>query len=162
MKGYILMMLTMICQLLQARDIKMNIESYHYIKSTNGETITIVEYQLTNRSDEPYFTWIDFNNHNEKRDKKIHRYFYAPHGDLNLATLMTDNVIRTSREVIIGATFIKRLKPGESFKYIVVNEKDNDDFSKNIIVEKVSYVSKTIGFNVPESFEYDNTELVVF
>lgn len=78
MKGYILMMLTMICQLLQARDIKMNIESYHYIKSTNGETITIVEYQLTNRSDEPYFTWIDFNNHNEKRNKKIHRYFYAP------------------------------------------------------------------------------------
>lgn len=97
--------------------------------------------------------------------KGIKRYidtFYAPHGDLNLATLMTDNVIRTSREVIIGATFIKRLKPGESFKYIVVNEKDNDDFSKNIIVEKVSYVSKTIGFNVPESFEYDKTELVVF
>lgn len=152
----------MICHLLSARDIKMDIESYHYINSTNGEIINIIEYQMTNQSDEPYFTWLDFNNHNEKGKRKIHRYFYAHHGDLNLATLMTDNVMQTSREVIIGKTFIKRLKPGESFKYIVVNKKDNDDFSKNIIAEKVSYVSKIIGFSIPESFEYNKTELVVF
>ena len=81
---------------------------------------------------------------------------------MNLAALMTDNVVRTSREVTIGKTFIKRLEPGESFKYIAAKDKDNDDFSKNIIVEKVSYVSKIIGFNVPESFEYDKTELIVF
>ena len=70
-----------------------------------------------------------------------------------LAALMTDNVVRTSREVTIGKTFIKRLEPCESVKYIVAKDKDNDDFSNNIIVEKVSYVSKIIGFNVPESFE---------
>ena len=80
---------------------------------------------------------------------------------MNLATLMTDNVVRIGDEIILGKTFIKRLSPGESFKYIVVNEKENSDFSKSIVIEKVSSVSKIIGFNVPESFEYDKTELIV-
>lgn len=74
---------------------------------------------------------------------------------------MTDNVVRSDNEIILGKTFIKRLDPGESFKYVVVNEKENYDFSKSIVIEKVSYVSKIIGFNVPESFEYDKPELIV-
>ncbi len=162
MKGYILIMLMIMCQLHTTKDIKVHIESYSYTNYLSDEKITFREYLIMNKSEEPYFTWVDFSNHNTTARKKIYRYFFVSHDDLNLAALMTDNVVRTSREVTIGKTFIKRLKSGESFKYIVVKEKDNDDFSKNIIVEKVSYVSKIIGFNVPESFEYDKTELIVF
>lgn len=162
MKGYILIMLMMMCQLHTTKDIKLHIESYSYVNYFSGEKITFTEYLITNKSEEPYFTWVDFSNHNTTVREKIYRYFFASHDDLNLAALMTDNVVRTSREVTIGKTFIKRLEPGESFKYIVAKDKDNDDFSKNIIVEKVSYVSKIIGFNVPESFEYDKNELIVF
>ena len=162
MRGYILITLMMMCQLHTTKDIKVHVESCSYINNFIGEKNTFVEYLITNKSEEPYFTWVDFSNHNTTARKRIYRYFFASHEDLNLAALMTDNVVRTSKEVIIGKTFIKRLKPGESFKYIVMKEKGNDDFGKNIIVEKVSYVSKIIGFNVPESFEYDKNELIVF
>ena len=161
MKGNILVILMMICQLYTTKDIKVQIESYSYINEFSGSKNTFIEYNITNKSDEPYFTWVDFNNHNTKGWEKIYRYFFTFYDDMNLATLMTDNVVRISDEIILGKTFIKRLSPGESFKYIVVNEKENSDFSKSIVIEKVSSVSKIIGFNVPESFEYDKTELIV-
>lgn len=152
------MSLMMICQLHMAKDIEVQVESYSYIDDSTRTKITLVEYRIKNQSNEPYFTWIDFDNHNEKR---IHRYFFEPHNDFNLAALMTDNVVRDSNEIILGRTFIKRLGPQESFKYIVVCREKTDDFSKYIVVEEASLVNKIIGFDVPEAFEYNKSELVV-
>lgn len=161
MKEFLLMSLMMICQLHMAKDIEVQVESYSYTNDSTSAQITLVEYRIKNQSNEPYFTWIDFDNHKGKSEKRIHRYFFAPHNDFNLATLMTDNVVQDSSETILGRTFIKRLEPQESFKYIVVCREKNDDFSKYIVVEKTSFVSKIIGFNVPEVFLYGKSELVV-
>lgn len=73
MKGHILIILMMVCQLHTTRDIKVQIESYSYINEFSGGKTTFVEYNITNKSDEPYFTWVDFNNHNTKGRKMIYR-----------------------------------------------------------------------------------------
>lgn len=156
------MSLMMLCQLHMAKDIEAQVESYsYYTDDSTRAKITLVEYRIKNQSNEPFFTWIDFDNYNEKSGKRIHRYFWGPHNDFNLATLMTDNVVRDSNEIILGRTFIKRLGPQESFKYIVVCREKIDDFYKYIVVEKASLVNKIIGFDVPEAFEYNKSELVV-
>lgn len=62
MKGYILIMLMMMCQLHTTKDIKLHIESYSYVNYFSGEKITFTEYLITNKSEEPYFTWVDFSN----------------------------------------------------------------------------------------------------
>ena len=161
MKGYLLITIIMLCQFHTTKDIEMNIESYSYVNGSNGVEVNLVEYSIRNLSEEPYYTWIDFNDCDERRGKRIYEYFFIRHRDVNLATLMTDNVVLTDYEMILGETFIKRLDPQESFKYIVAGKKENDNFEKKIIVEKASDIRKVTGFDVPEFFEFSRSELVV-
>ncbi len=151
----------LVCQMLAAKDVVVSDSTYSYTKGASGEKIRITEYTVRNMSDEPYLTWVDFGGRGEARRRRIFRYFHAPRGDMNLAMLMTDNVARESEDVILGVSFIKVLKPHGSFKYVVVNEKDDRDFRRGIVVEKASVVAKIIGFQVPETFSFANDELVV-
>ena len=161
MRGYLLVAMLLVCQMLAAKDIEVSDSTYSYTKGVRGEKIRITEYTVRNMSDEQYLTWVDFSGRDETRRRRIFRYFHAPHGDMNLAMLMTDNVARESEDIILGVSFIKVLKPHGSFKYVVVNEKDGKDFRKGIVVEKASAVAKIIGFQVPETFSFAKDELAV-
>ena len=88
----------------------------------NGETKLVTEYIVQNESSERVISWIDYCNCPQGDIiKKVKHYFFSPHGDFNLITLMTDNVSYTYYQPIIGFSFLKIIEPKESFTYIGSN-----------------------------------------
>lgn len=92
-----------------------------------GFSEKMIEYTLTNVSSLNYYTWVDYNASfiNDDRDSSIYRYFFVIHDDLNLGTLLTDNIDFKSLYPEIGVSFLKLIKPQESFSYIVPIQTNN-------------------------------------
>lgn len=124
------------------------IATFFYQYYTNGNiTITIHEpccyctnctqdyiiYELNNTSTEDYYTWVDFNSSFTTREKAgIIRYFFSRHGDFSLGSLLHDNVVFKEKFIpVIGETFLKRIKPNESFRYIV-SKQISEDFKDHL------------------------------
>lgn len=111
---------------------------------------------ITNASDERVYSWIDFNyDPSLSQSRNIKMYVCKPHGDFNLITLLTDNVIFIDNEPIIGAFFITIIEPNETFIYLGVKD---ETILNNIVTVKESQFKQIMGF--PLSDGYINKEAI--
>lgn len=108
--------------------IKVETTQYKYRAYLGAESeIEVIECRITNCDTLPCYSWVYPDSVrlslNDERRAILH-YFFKPSGDVNNIQLMGDNCTGslTEKEIIIGATFIKKVNPGESFTYIIFRD----------------------------------------
>ena len=50
-----------------------------------------IEYVITNKSSELYYTWIDYSIADTNSTESAKKYFFSFHGDLSLSSVLFDN-----------------------------------------------------------------------
>lgn len=99
---------------------------YSYYDMTLEQVIHVQEIEIKNSSSQDFYTWIlddDFEQitGTVSDDRIINWYFNRLVGDFSFLALMTDNVYYPNGFIpVIGACFLKRISPGESFKYSIL------------------------------------------
>lgn len=150
--------------------ITMDVRPFTYSQISNPDDIITLkgaEYSFTNNSDEPYLTWIDFGLSDKTQvslSESVRNYFFKQKGDFSLYSLYVDNVtgFYPQNEPVIGFSFLKRIKPGEVFRYIVLGDVSNDAKLKNSIrVEKESCVMYYLKYKEYEVFLYNKPYIVI-
>ena len=106
---------------------------------------TVSEYILTNNSDEYLYTWIDFKQvYSPETAKGCSKFFFGQaYGNISLIALLTDNCFFNGFIPEIGKTFIKRIEPKGHFRYIIINQSDQD-LSNHIFY----LIQSQIGFKI--------------
>lgn len=125
-----------------------NYEYYHYYGTEKTYVWNLV---ITNNSDENYLTWINKNDNvmDYAEETQIKNFFRA--GRPRLFFLWFDGEYS---EKILGQTFLKLLKPGESFSYNVVQKvKKEPSIKKKISIAKESVVQIYTQFKISECFD---------
>lgn len=120
----------------------------------------VEEYRISNNSSEEYVTWISKDAISGKTPKElIHDYFQKIKGDFNLVSLFYENLL-DNKQVTIGHTFMKIIKPNESFSYFLCN--DNASFYKDrIVVLKKKVVERQIRMKLNYEYSYGNHLLII-
>ena len=127
------------------------------ISCSDGDVIISVnQYQnrsqgvITNNSSDNIYTWLDLEastQENNRLELAI-RYMFKPFGDFNLCVLLTDNVAFPEKFIpVIGKTFLKRIKPGDSFFYIV-DKRVIDDLQPHIIYITETELASLVGYPI--------------
>lgn len=105
----------------------------------------------------------------ECTDSMIHDFFYAKRIEGLMGNkLSRDSLFFRSKPIFVANKvntdcFIKRLKPKESFFYIIIGENINwKTFRKSIFYAPEPVVEKVIGREIPQRILYPLSELVVF
>jgi hypothetical protein len=112
--------------------------------------INIRSVKITNTTKEDYITWISYDYTNLiSNEEAIHRYFGKQIGDFSLSFLLYENLLNSSLTNRIGTTFMKRIKPGETFEYLIIKKNIHIDFYERRIIlipliEIEQYLQKTI------------------
>lgn len=154
------------CSLLSSKpiDIKRQTALYQYPNTY----VCCVDYSITNRSSEPYLTWLDFDKQTDSSlsdEKLVRNYFLKNKGDFSFLTLMTDNVVFIDGySPIIGYTFVKQLNPGESFDYYLFSDKKNqfmNDVLLPIITIPKSKVEEVLGIRISDSFLFTPSFVII-
>ena len=136
---------------------EVNYEYYHYYSTAKTYVWNFV---ITNNSNENYLTWINNNDNVMGYDEEaqIKNFFFAERPPLFF--LWGDGEYS---EKILGQTFLKILKPGESFSYNVVqNVRKEPSIKKKISIAKESIVQIYTRFKISDCFDvpylyaYDN------
>ena len=125
-----------------------NYEFYHYYGTEKTYVWNLV---ITNNSAENYLTWINKNDNvmDYAEETQIKNFFRA--GRPRLFFLWSDGEYS---EKILGQTFLKLLKPGESFSYNVVQKvKKEPSLKKKISIAKESVVQIYTQFKISECFD---------
>ena len=125
-----------------------NYEYYHYYGTEKTYVWNLV---ITNNSAENYLTWINKNDNvmDYAEETQIKNFFRA--GRPRLFFLWSDGEYS---EKILGQTFLKLLKPGESFSYNVVQKvKKEPSIKKKISIAKESVVQIYTQFKISECFD---------
>ncbi len=131
--------------------------------------IVLQEYRITNNSSQCYYTWLDSNQGKDSKDSSVwlKRYLFAPKGDFSFASLMFDNVVfEGSFKPELGFSFMKRIKPGESFSYILYSSTRDSLHSKSsfdslINIESESLINSLLPGGIPEEFLYQNEQIIL-
>lgn len=136
------------------------VERNEYLIRNNDISIHVYEYSIINITDEAIYTWIDYNSPYSGvcNTKAIIRFFYDFHDGLNLATLLTDNVVLKDFRPKIGVNFIKRLLPQESFKYIGI---DNNEYQKYVFYISDSDLKSIVGAPIRDDALYNGDYVII-
>ena len=112
----------------------------------NGAEVRQRLYIIHNTSQDSYFTWVNFDDTLKGDTKKlIRRYFYSSHNDFRLFDLLMDDIVFTEVfEPTVGITFLKIIKPGETFTYITETD---IDLAPHIVYMKDTEVESVIGYS---------------
>lgn len=116
--------------------------SYSYIKS----------YRITNNSKEDYVTWVSsmFTN-SISNEEAIHRYFRNQIGDYNILFLLQEKLLNSSLTNRIGTSFMKRIKPKETFEYLIIKRNScSDYFEKRLFLIPRQEIEKYLQTEIPE------------
>lgn len=144
----------------QDNDISIREDNYEYYHYHDTEKTYVWNLVITNNSNENYLTWINKNDNvmGYAEEAQIKNFFLAERP--RLFFLWGDGEYS---EKILGQTFLKLLKPGESFSYNVVRKvKKEPSIKKKISIVRESVVQIytqckiSIYFDVPYLYAYDN------
>ena len=110
----------------------------------NGAEVRQRLYIIHNTSQNSYYTWVNYDDTLKGDTTKIvSRYFFSLHNDFSLFALLTEDIVFTEVfEPTVGITFLKKIKPGETFTYITETDVD---LSRNIVYLKETEVESIIG-----------------
>ena len=106
----------------------------------------------------------DYNEKDEGRSKDILRFFIRHNGDFSFLDLITDNVsFPEGFPHRLGQSFITLIKPGESFRYIVLGDEpiDEDKSFGNFIVSAPKRFVECNIVVIDDCFIYNGTCIVV-
>lgn len=104
-------------------DLVLSESSMCYYDITSGQPCRMVTYTVANNSADLYaYTWIFYDSPFSDRSRRAkYRYFLLSRGGFSLLGLLTDSFTDDSFVFHeLGNSFIKEIKPGESFDYIVI------------------------------------------
>lgn len=118
-------------------------------------------YQITNTSDEEYLTWISLHpNEAKPTEALIREFFLKPKGDFNLMGLFNEDFYIPTCE--IGYTFIKSIKPRETFSYVVKKTRVKSTFYRDrIVVISRKEVEQFLKFHIADNFLYKEPIIVL-
>ena len=128
--------------------------TYRYKDEFNGNERYIENYKITNNTNEDYLTWISLKSIVGKPEKWIiHRFLRNQIGDYNLMFMIYNGLLNYQYTNRIGTTFMKNIRPHESFVYVIIKNKKNSLFYENrvAIVKRKSveeYLQKKLDDNV--------------
>jgi len=142
--------------------ISMEKNEYEYSDSSYGMNYHVIEYAITNTSKDYYYTWIDYSNTMDySKSELIKRYFFSYHGDFNLMSLLKDNCIILDFKPEVGKSFLKRINPHDTFRYIVINSK-NVVYEDHIIIISLSDLGQWADTPFNEGIIYDADYIVLY
>jgi len=130
--------------------------SVEYYNSFTMQNQFMEELNIINESNEDYLTWVSPNSILEKTEQTmIQEYFYSRKGDFSFLNIMAENLLLNTKKSI-GESFIKKIKPGDSFSYIILKSNKESSFYKDRIViislNKVYYYLH--GFVINEQYYF--------
>lgn len=131
-----------------------------YYNAFTKDCQVVEEYRFSNNSSEEYVTWISQDEVSGKTPEElIHDYFQKVKGDFNLVSLFYENLL-DNKQVAIGHTFMKIIKPNESFSYFLLD--DNTSFYKDrIVIFKRKVVERQIRMKLNYEYSYSNHSLII-
>lgn len=103
--------------------------SHFFFDEFANSDINIKSYIITNNTKEDYVTWVssDYIDSNSN-EEAIRRYFNKQIGDFSLSSLLYENLLNSSLTNRIGSTFMKRIKPKETFQYLIIKKNRYSDY----------------------------------
>lgn len=120
-----------------------NKKEFLYVCHSSERTVS--EYVLTNDTDEYLYTWIDFKQvYSPETANECSKYFFGQtYGNISLIALLTDNCFFDGFIPEIGKTFIKRIEPKGCFRFIIIDQSNQD------LLKHIFYLSQSqIGFKI--------------
>lgn len=118
--------------------IKVNTLTSSYFNGLTKQTQTIVKYVITNNSDEDYLTWVALTPNEDKSDARlIDDFFFRLKGDFNYVMMLYDGLLDGLSEpfnINIGYSFLKKIRPDDTFTYIIAKTDEKSHFYEDRIV----------------------------
>lgn len=108
-----------------------------------NKLIHLSEYTIRNNSQECVISWVDYQtSFGVICEEPIIKYFFYRKGDFSVANLLTEEAVLVKDPPTLGKNFLVRIKPGESFRYLVINKRNMKD---HIFYYKESEIISVIG-----------------
>ena len=144
-------------------------ESYDY--SISDTFFHTQVFTFSNLQPDTFLVWVSENCVNGMNDaEKAKSYFLKVKGDFSLYNLVTEEIIKYNDSTILFKTFLKILKPKDTFKIIIIANSKQEKNSEKFIIDYVKchfvavksnqfkFIEKTISYNFPF---YRNNTLVL-
>lgn len=110
--------------------------SYSYYNAISNRHQSIEVYKITNNTSDEYLTWIaDVPINDTPEHRLVHDYFKKQKGDFNYIFWMYE--VDHGRPVsnwAIGVSFVKLIKPQDSFSYVIAKNSDGSNIYNDRIV----------------------------
>lgn len=126
--------------------------SLHFFDEFTDSHVNIKSYKITNNTEIDYVTFVscDFTN-TTPNTEAIHRFFNKRIGDFSLSFLNYENLLSSAFTNRIGTTFLKKIKPKETFEYLITKkESDSDFYEKRVFVIPLKEIEDYLQLKIPE------------
>ncbi len=133
-----------------------------YFNEITGKNEIMESYRITNNSDEDYLTWVSLEPINERTNTElVHDYFKKRKDDFTLIEAMFENIL-DERPTIIGYSFIKNIKPGETFSYYISqNETVSNFHQERIVLIKRKEVEQYLRMQIDDKYFYQSPSIIL-
>ncbi|MCQ2375115.1 MAG: hypothetical protein MJ069_04355 [Salinivirgaceae bacterium] len=123
---------------------------------------TICNYQLTNGTNDDYLTWVSLDPKSGKSNKDlVYDYFKKAKGDYSYINLMFEGILDTL-PLCIGTTFVKQLKSGEKFSYLVtMRNAELEMYSERIVVMRKKEIKKYLRVDIDEKYLFQGANILL-
>lgn len=140
--------------------------TYCYLNN-NNDTIRVCLFSIMNSTREDYYTWIDFDYKKSSNDSnEIKQFFLKRKGDFSLLSLWSDNVIISSAIIFqVGKDFLKKIGPGDTFKYILYgpcDEYEFEEFKQHVFIKTQKEIESVISFEIPDYASFPESSIALF
>ena len=124
-----------------------------YFNGITQEEQNIGVYQITNKSKDEYLSWVSLQPiGNRSNSELIHDFFIAKKGDFSFLQMMYEGIL-DDKYINIGYSFIKNIKKGQTFSYII--DKDNaifDFYKERIVIIKRKDVESFLRAKIEDKY----------
>lgn len=125
-----------------------------------GIVYRMTSYMITNNSDKNYITWVSPIASCNKATDIIHDFFFKVHGDFSLLQFYYEGLLN-NQDATIGYTFIKKIKPKETFTYNVICLKNTYRKDLGIVFFSQDVVEKHLRVKLDDSLFYKMDSVIM-
>lgn len=127
--------------------------SFRYYNGITAQTQIIYNYQITNNSNEDYFTWVSLIPTNNKSNIELIRDFFKKRkGDFRLIEMINEDML-DEQPISIGYSFIKNIAAGETFSYYIAKTDTKSTLYKDrIVVVKRKEVEECLKMHIEKKY----------
>ena len=135
------------------RQIQIDTLSFCSFNGITGQTQTISKYQITNKSNEDYLTWISLLSINKKSNSElVHDFFKKKKGDFSFIEMMFED-LSDEHLMNVGYSFIKNITAGKKFSYFIAQTSEKSNlYQKRIVLIKKREVEQYLNMQIDEKY----------